>query len=90
MSSFILATGIAVMDERSFKNRLQDIANRVVNNAIAERGGADHPALRLEDLKRSVSARLVSVRNEFALKLNQQAFAIKKKPSDIGLPPFTA
>ena len=61
------AVGVAVRVEARLKKRLDDVAQRVVDDAIAEGRGADAPSLGFVDVEVAVLARPVRAMLQFGL-----------------------
>ena len=68
------AVGVAVGDEAALEDRLDEVAQRVVDDAVAERRGGNQAALGFVDVERDVRAGAVSVREQLFLKLEEVVF----------------
>ena len=74
VSALADAVGIRIDDERSLEDGFDDIAQRVVNDAVAERRGGNQAILGIMDVKTVILARLVGFILQFTLKLQQVVF----------------
>ncbi len=88
--SLAFAAGIAVVDERPLEDWFQHVAQRVMDHAIAERGGADHPSLGLKDFKRAVGTGAIRAAPQFVLKLEQLRFQLEAEPGHVREAAFTS
>lgn len=59
VSPLAKSVGVTVGVKTRFEKRLDDVAKRMVDDAIAERRGADAPALRLVNGEMAVIARTI-------------------------------
>ena len=71
MGAFADTIGVAVGMKTGFKSWLDDITERMMNNAIAKRSGADFTTFGFVDGEMTVSAWLVSLLLEFLLQINK-------------------
>ena len=79
---------VSVVDEATFKNRADDVAERMVNDPVPEMRCADFPSFRVADCERGERTRLVCVRKEFPLELEEFVIEVLFKFENIGLSPF--
>ena len=82
MGASVLDTGKGISDKGFFKNRRDHLAQRLLNNPIAERQGLDKPAFGLENIKAVVFADLVCARFELALYVQDAGGQMIRKRQD--------
>lgn len=68
---FPLAGRIGIVNEHRIENWLQNVVDRVMNNAVPVGGSTDHTFLRLKNKKMVVPARLVSFGPQLMMELPQ-------------------
>lgn len=79
---------IAVADEALLEQRLDDVAERVVYDAVTKRGGADTPALRLVDGKMAIRTGLIDLVRQFVLQGKQTVRDLELKAGRAGRASF--
>ena len=73
------AAGITVKDHGSLENRLDDVAERVMDDAIPKGQGGDQALFRLMDGKIFVDPGLVGFPNQVILDIDQVFFQVSGK-----------
>lgn len=74
VSAFIFSVGVAVVDEGALKNRLDDLAEGVVDNSIAVGCGGNNSRFGFVNLKVVVFAGLVCFLLELSLEFQEIVF----------------
>lgn len=90
MGAQVFTIGVGVGDEGFFKNGADDVAEGVVNDAIAIGGGGNKARFGVNDLKGGVVAGGVGLGDELFLELDQFGFQVVIEVGNIGLKPFAA
>ena len=90
MGAFAFAAGVAVEDEGSLEDGLEDAGQSVMDDTIAERSGADLAWLSLVDRERAIWAWAVGHGRQLVLEPQQLGFQVEEEPSRAGLEPFAA
>src|SRR5262249_28343022 len=90
MGSLSGSTGVGIKDERSLEDRLQDVAQRVMDDPVAIRGRADQAGLGLADRERSGGARAIRLSRQLVVESPESAFQVVFEPEDVGAKPFPA
>ena len=85
MRAFSDAVGIAVREELRLKERLDDGAERVVNDPVAEGRCADPAVFGVVDREMDIGAGLVGEMGELVLQLQQVVRELMVKPRRRGL-----
>ena len=85
MRAFAHTIGVRIENKAALENRLDDIAQCVMRDAVAKRRGADQAALRLVNVKAGVSSRLISLGAEFFLQAQQIVFQTIFKRGNVGM-----
>ena len=84
------AAGITVADHRSLEDGFDQIAERMVDDAVHEGQGRDQPLFRLVDCEKLISAWPVGLPDEAILDVDQVIFQPGGKPQDFPLIAFVA
>src|SRR5512135_1179759 len=77
MGALAPAAGIGVLDESALEERLDDIAQGVMDHPVAVGRGADQPLLGLVDVERPVGTWAICLLDEFALEPQQLPFQLE-------------
>jgi len=83
--AFVDAIGVGIKNEAALEERTDDVDERVVHDAVAKGGGADHARFRLVNFKRRIVAGLISLRLQFFLQAPKIFFETVKEIHDIKL-----
>lgn len=84
MSSLSFSASIGVINEQAVPNRLDDIHDRMMDNAIAKRRDINSPFFWIIDLERSIRLRLVGFPDQFVLNIDQVLLEILSEIKDLG------
>src|SRR5262245_31482058 len=82
------STGVGIKDERPLEDRLQDVAQRVMDDPVAIRGRADQAGLRLADRERSEGARAIRLAGELLVEGPELSLQVEFETEDVGAKPF--
>ncbi len=80
---FSFPASVRIKDERTVENRLDDVAEGVMDDAVPERGGRNQPSFRVEDVKLFVLAKSVILFFQFFFDLQQSFFHLPFETDDI-------
>lgn len=84
MGALALAAGVGVGNKRPLVDRLQDVDEGVVDDAIPVRGGADLPGLRLADNEGAIGPGPVGLRGQLLVQLPQFGFEVEVEGGHAG------
>ncbi len=71
MGAFALPISVALIDESGVKQRLDDVAERMMDDSISKGRGADFAAFGFADVKMAVRAGAIGARAEFVPQRDQ-------------------
>jgi hypothetical protein len=83
MRALSLAAGVGIKNKRPVKNRLNDVAQGVMDYSVLERRGRNQPPFRVKDTKLFVLAELIIPVFQFFFDFQQSFFQFPFKPDDV-------
>src|SRR5271156_1234088 len=90
MRALAHSVGVAVEDEATLEQGLDDGAQRVVHDPVAERCGRDHPRLGILDAHCDIAAGLPTATQQFAFEPQALGFEASHKAGSTQLAPLAA
>ena len=82
------AAGVGIVDERRLEDRLDDVADGVMHNPVAEGGGGDGAGLRVVNPERAVRAGLPTSFPQLLLQPKQVLLPVQLEGRHVRLRPF--
>jgi hypothetical protein len=82
--------GVGIVNEPLFPNRFDDVAEGVVDDAVAERRGADPARLTIIDMEMAVAAGALGLVLQLLLQAQQLQVEVHFKGGDVGFVTFAA
>jgi len=87
--AFAHAIGVGIKDKTAFKQRFDEIAQAMVNDAVTKGRGGNEAAFRFVNIETVIDSGLICLRFEFMLQLQQIFFEPIFKSSGWWFPAFT-
>ena len=88
VGAFAHPVSVGVVDETALEGRFDDLAERVMDHPIPERGGTDQPPFRFVDGEVDVLTRLIAPGRQFVLQKDEIVFQTKLEGSGRSTTPF--